>query len=1061
MLKAIYLALNLREDEQDRGLLLLGYGFFMGVLLATFQLTSETQLVTIAGTTGDSAIVVSYGLFTAAVLGVISALLFTFFQSRISFGMLATANLLVIFGVVTGFYLLHNFLSDEYLPYLAFIQFAFMGPITVVSLLAFWGIFGRLFDLRQSKRIIGGIDTGQLVAAIVTFFIVGTGIVMAETYNLLLVSSLSVLGSMYFLVVIRNRYKLGDVQAGYEQSRNVKVKEMLQSRYVVLLAVFISLSVFAYLLVENSYLASLSLQYPADEERSLRQFLGWFNGSILMLSFIFQTFFNDRIIAEYGLKVSLMILPLILSVFSVVIIVLALVYDIGGGQTDVNVLYLFFIFVALSKLFITFLRDALENPTFKLYFMTLDTKIRFDIQAKIEGVVVELAKVVGGAIIIGLGLLPFFEIDHYYYILVFVIAGWIYAASRLYAEYRQRIKSKLENKEIVEDELDIVQNAIIKNIENNLSNERPSTVLFCYKLLEKINPVYSAPSINVLMHHKNEQVREFAQYAMNAMRGVSVSDMYIIYAENEEARQGRIMLSKHEVQELFEHGEISKRRVAALCRSETARDRQYGAELIGHHTEEETLFYLSDLLRDIDDNVRKAAIYTAQKRHNYEVISALIVNLKSPRFSNLAKSALFVIGQEALPVLDNAFYKSGQDSVVMQRIVQIMGRIGGPTAIDMLWNKIDFPDKVIHSQVLESLSESGFRAGISQISRIKFAIENNIQDIAWNLAAYLELPDSKKMQQLRQALKEENDHDIRHIYTLLSMLYDPESIHLIKQNLESGTSEGITYAIEMLDVLLTDDLKQRIIPVLDDIPAHEKVRRLQAFFPRSKYTTEMTLKFLINRDFTQSNRWTKACALYQIGRLKVSEFQLDLIANLFNSDRLIREMAAWSMYQISPDLYKEHRLRLAKEVAEELDNEILHNQKPFGEGALLYEKITFLKSMKAFDTVTGLLLSYLADDLEVRHLPEGESLSLHGEMINYFVIVRTGRTNLYQQGELTRELTSGKFVGELLGVHSGELNNILVALEDTELFLLNKDRYYEILADNLLFAQSVIKHMTA
>jgi len=108
------------------------------------------------------------------------------------------------------------------------------------------------------------------------------------------------------------------------------------------------------------------------------------------------------------------------------------------------------------------------------------------------------------------------------------------------------------------------------------------------------------------------------------------------------------MLSRQEIQELFEYGEITKRRVAALCRSETARDRQYGAELIGHHSEEETLYYLSDLLRDIDDNVRKAAIYTAQKRHNYEVIGALIINLRSARFSNLAKSALFVIGQELL-----------------------------------------------------------------------------------------------------------------------------------------------------------------------------------------------------------------------------------------------------------------------------------------------------------------------------------------------------------------------------------------------------------------------------
>ena len=62
----------------------------------------------------------------------------------------------------------------------------------------------------------------------------------------------------------------------------------------------------------------LNDQYPGDEEVKLRSFIGWFNGSILILSFIFQTFFNDRIIANYGLKISLLILPVVLTFFSVV-----------------------------------------------------------------------------------------------------------------------------------------------------------------------------------------------------------------------------------------------------------------------------------------------------------------------------------------------------------------------------------------------------------------------------------------------------------------------------------------------------------------------------------------------------------------------------------------------------------------------------------------------------------------------------------------------------------------------------------------------------------------------
>ena len=1058
MLKLVFAALNIRPEEQERALLLLGFGFFMGIFLATFQLASETQLITQAGAEGDSAKIISQGLFAAALLGVISTGLFAFFQNRVSYGVFSVANLLIIFLVVITFYLLFRFLPEEYIRILSFIQFAFLGPVVAVFLLGFWGVFGRLFNLRQSKRIIGGIDTGQLLAAIITFFSIGLGANVFATYNLLIVSAISVIGAMVFLMIIVNKYKLGHTASGYEQSEHVSIKEMVSSKYVVLLALFISFSIFAYLLVENSYLSALSEQYPVEEEASLRQFLGWFSGSILVLSFIFQTFFNDRIIAEYGLRIALTILPVILGLLTIAVI---LVGNISGQSAAAGVVFSFFLFVSLNKLFITFLRDALENPAFKLYFMTLANNIRFDIQAKIEGVVVELAKVIVGGVIILLGLLSFFELIHYYYILIFVIIGWIFLAGMLYAEYRNRIRAKLESKDIAEDEIDFVQDSVIANIQHNLENKSPETAVFSFKLLEKINPIYVASAINTLMKHNSDIVRDFAQKAMNLVRGVSVSNKYIIVASNEDSGKDKILLTNQEINSLLNTGEISKKRLAKLCRSEDAQDRQYGAELIGNMESEDSLSFMIELLQDIDTNVRLAAITAAKKRSNIEIINALVINLKSSTYSNQAKNALYVIGKTALPILDNSFYKSRQDGQVMLRIVQIMGRIGGRTAMEMLWNKIDYPDKIISSQILTSLSQTGFKANLSQITRIKYAIENNISDIAWNISAYLEVPDNKNTRQLRSALKEENTHDVRHIYTLLSMLYDSKSIHLIKQNIESATSEGITYAIELLDVLLAEDLKQKIIPILDDISDTERVSKLNIIYPRAKLSTQLALKFLINRDFTQSNRWTKSCAIYQIGRLKIAEFKYDLIANLFNPDIMVKEMAAWGIYNIDPELYFEHIERLPVQTKTELDRKILNRNIDFEQGDLAFEKVRFLQTMDVFSTITGLILSYVANSMPTKLLTEGDTLNLDGDMAQYFIIIRAGQVNQYSNGELLRTLEAKNFIGEQLDNQEDNSSNLIVALEDTNLLLINKDRYYELLSDNLLFAHSVIQYMTA
>ena len=97
MFKLIYAALNVRPEEQQRAILLLGFGFFMGIFLATYQLASEAQLITQAGSTEDSSQLIRQGLFAAAILGVISTALFAYFQNKISYGIFSVINLVLIF----------------------------------------------------------------------------------------------------------------------------------------------------------------------------------------------------------------------------------------------------------------------------------------------------------------------------------------------------------------------------------------------------------------------------------------------------------------------------------------------------------------------------------------------------------------------------------------------------------------------------------------------------------------------------------------------------------------------------------------------------------------------------------------------------------------------------------------------------------------------------------------------------------------------------------------------------------------------------------------------------
>ncbi len=1055
MFKLVYKALNVKPEEQHPVFLLLGFGFFMGIFLATFQISAETLFVTQLGEQ-----YISWGIFSAGLAGVFTTGIFVYLQNKLRYSVLSFLNLTALFSITIGLYIAFKIVPSEFSDELAFIHFTLMGPSFAIFLLNFWGIFGRIFDLRQSKRIIGGIDIGQLFAAIITFFMVGSGVVVFhDTSNFLLVGAFSTFGSLIFLTIVLKNYNLESVLVGVENKKTIPIREMFKDKYVVLLASFIAFSVFAFLLVENTYLTVLTIQYPDTVEGKIQltQFLGWFNGAILILSFIFQTFFNDRIIADYGLKVSLMILPIILGVITLIIIGTSFLvgYDVGSSG-----FYIFFIFVAISKLFVTFLREALENPTFKIYFMTLKSNIRFDIQTKIEGVVNQFAKALTASVILIVGFFSFFDTIHFYYLVIIVIVGWMFMAGKLYAEYRNRLRVSLESKEINVEEIDVLYESLVSTIQNHLLNDSPALSVFSFKLLEKINPNYINSSLNSLMRHPKQIVRNFAQEKMNAIKGLSVSDKYIIASSEKKAEDGRNKLSSMDLLNLLSSGDISVKRIAGLCKSENEQDRQYGAELIGNMESNKAVFYLVELLTDYNAKVRIAAIKASEKKYSYEILISLVNNLTSSRFSNFAKSALVRIGHDALKPLDNSFHKSGQDAKLMVKLVQLIGRIGGEDAIQLLWSKIDFPDKIIYSQVIVSLSEAGFKADIGQMTRIKYAIESDIGNIAWNLAASLEIPQDEYSEYLSESLFEENVNDIKHIYTLLSMLYDPASIHLVKQNLESGTSEGITLAIEMLDVLLSEDLKNKIIPVLDDISVTEKVKKLEPYYPRVDLNSIQALKFLLNRDFTQSNRWTKCCVLYHMGALKKKVYTNDIIANLFNPDDMIKQMAAWALFQISEDLYLEHIARLSEDFQQICDARIRGDQ-TLGKGSLVFEKTLYLKSVYIFNKVSSLDLSYMADSMEEKTIDIGDTLSLGKELANSFIIVVTGNLSYYQEGEVKTNIGEGEFIGELVLDDKALESAIIVANKNTKLYVIDKDLWHDLLADNITFAQSVFSNLTA
>jgi len=1026
-------------------------GFFVGVFIAAYTVAAESLFLTKLSHRLNEA------FLYAGVFGIISTLFFSWLQNVIKYSRLTTFTFLAIICITV---LLHvGFHSDIFAhDSVLFALYCLTGPFTALLLLCYWGTFGRLFNFRQSKRIIGWIDTGQLIAIILTNFLIpvlsSVFSVFSDTSNFLFIAIGSIFIALVLLNILFSSHALlkNDPREMEKAVRTeLRFTRIFKDRYVALLSIFLIISMSTLMFAQYSFQTVINKQFPNQKE--LANFLGYFNGTTFTLSLAMQAFVNHRIITHYGIRLALLFSPAVTGFFALAAILVPAVLGVVFGDIQKQYLFLF-LFIAVMRLFNMMLRDSLESPIYKLLFIPLDER-RFGIQAKVEGVISESGRLIAGLCLFAFSLIPFFRVEWVVALALMLCVLYLFVTHRLYGGYHNKIVQKLETAGHQEQRLDAGAAHLADRLEANLSNQKCSKAIFAFRLLEKINPSKAGGWLTHLMKNSIEDVRLYAQGRMNELKGLSVSESYVVKAKD---AKGKKVLSRAELELLFSKGgDITKARIQKLARSSDVRDRQYAAELSLHASSEESLIFLIKLLNDAEDKVRRTAIIAAAKRNNSEVIYALIDNLNNPIFSNQAMNALVQIGGKALPYLESAFYRTGQLTQIMQRIVQIMGRIGGRRAQEMLWNKIDYHDKLIVSQVLLSMGESGFKAGVSQVSRIKYAIEADIADISWNLSALQEVRDDAPSQPTRQALEMEIQNDTQHIYTLLAMIYDTGSIQLVKEIIEGGASEGTTYAIELLNVFLSDQLKERVIPVIDDLSNAEKISRLEVFYPCVKLDEQLVLKFLINRDFTQTNRWTKACVIHLIGERRIRDFALDLTAQLFNPDRLVRETAAWSLHQINPALYAQNVERLGEAEHRALDLAILINPRADrAEQLMLYDKVVFFRDIPIFSEIQGITLASLADIAFEVSIRENEIWTIDEKKANDFYLVYSGHIQHFENGERAQDFHDGQFIGEMTTSEEFAETHLFAAKTETRMLRINKDQFYELLADNVKLADKVL-----
>ncbi|MDX2190605.1 MAG: cyclic nucleotide-binding domain-containing protein [Bacteroidota bacterium] len=1056
MANALQKILDIDKAEEGPVYLLLANSFFIGVFLVTYDVAASTLFLDAYGQEFLTRVPIFSGI-----LGMISTSLFIYFQRKIPFTYLALTCFAIITVIVASVFWGLESLKIKEVKFAAFIL---LGPINSIFLLCFYGTVSRSFSLKREKHMTNTVDQGQMVATTIAFFLIPviTGAIpyfSTDITKLMIISVFS--GTLAFSFLLVFVFKYGNKALQREKKRLgsevVAIPEMAKNPYVRMMALLFFFSVMATIFLEFSFLNVTVQKYK--NENDLAAFLGVFGGATTLVSFLLQTLVADWAIKVYGPRVGLILIPTVLGLFTVLASIIGTIF---GYTAEATSFILFFIFLSMSKMFLQSLREAFEDPIVKSLFIPLDFKVRFDVQSKIEGFFKEFSGFIAGGILTTLALLHFSELIYFSYLLVGVCVAYFFIVIQLFLEYRNTLTSALNQHRGDETFVDRKDYEVTDVLVKQLENKNENTVIYTLKLMEKLEPIMADNKYLSFFDKSHEKIKEHVIKRVSYNHTLQALDKLKKSAQSEKSPEiAKLATDALNNLNATDSQDISPNYTYFLTKSKKVQERIFAAHLIGRTKEDAYLPQLLLLLRDIEPSVRFAAIKSAALVKKHETWPILIEYLGSYTFTNAAAAALISYGEDILQALEAAFYKTNQSELIQEKIVQIYGRIRGEKVISLLWNKIDIPNKKIMNNVLLCLSSCGFRPKEDQISRIKQSIETDIGNSAWVIAALTELPNAHYATHLKRALEEEISFNFDNIYMLMALIYDPQSVKLVRQNIESGNVEGIVYGIELLDVFLADELKPILFPLLEDIPQDMRNEKLQNHFPRQKLDNIEVLIQIINRDYNSINKWTKACALYAYGNMKDAPMCDDLTANLFNPDELLRETAAWAIIQKNPALYHKLSHRIGEHAKRELDSLLLktYDSTESIRSLTRIEKIFFLKNTNAFKHVKGAVLVEFVELIEEFRILKDEVILAKGASGEspLFILVHGKAYSKSDKGEIINEFFQNDLIGETLILESDIIENEIIAAEDCLLFKIEKDKFYEQINDNFEIAKELIK----
>jgi hypothetical protein len=363
---------------------------------------------------------------------------------------------------------------------------------------------------------------------------------------------------------------------------------------------------------------------------------------------------------------------------------------------------------------------------------------------------------------------------------------------------------------------------------------------------------------------------------------------------------------------------------------------------------------------------------------------------------------------------------------VRARIARIAGRLPTFQHYDALWRAYGSSCESVRQEALRGLSSCGYRASTSDTSTVVAHISRELSEATSELGIIRALEGRAELAALIESLKEEIEQSRERVFLLLSFVFDPTTLWSARDNLESSSREKRAYAKEILDVTLSQELKELTLPLLEKLPPSACLERLASKFPQPERTPLGCIQELLARSDSRIRNWTRACAIYCASHFSSDDLKDSLRRLVEDHNPLVAETSRWVLAN--------HQNGSPSQEVKEM---------------LTIEKVILLKGVSMFSATSEDILADVATILEEVELLPGELVFSKGDRGDSMYIVVSGRVRVFDGENTINFLGEREIFGELALLDPEPRSASVEATEQTHLFRLGRDTLFELMSDNI------------